>query len=141
MTISKIFAGAVIALASCAATANEQWILVTESTSGTQFFIQAGSLAVGQNDGGVRVVYATGRTMTADKKITAAMWYVPVTHCINQRGKFAVTDTTGKFVSDHDFVFGLGSIAARIAETMCTVALGSGSKSPPATTPAPNSMI
>lgn len=111
------------------------WVKVSESNA-TIFYIQEGSLRITENDGGVRVVVAIGKTEVKEtRKLEGVQWYVPISHCRDRKGKLVVTDTVGKFKSETDFVFGLGNVASSIAEIMCDIGLKL-----PATPSAPKSL-
>lgn len=99
------------------------WVKVSESNA-TIFYIQEGSLRITENDSGVRVVAAVGKTEVKEtRKLEGVQWYVPIAHCRDRKGKLVVTDTVGKFKSETDFVFGLGNVASSIAEIMCDIGL------------------
>lgn len=123
----------IIGLALCATTTwatAQQWVKITESDSNT-FFIQSGTVKFSENDSGVKVVIGNGKSVSnSTGKITGVQWYVPVVHCVQKRGKLVVTDTVGKYLSENDFIYGLGNIASAIAEIMCDVVLDTNSNSP-----------
>lgn len=101
----------------------QDWVKVSESNS-TIFYIQEGSLRITENDGGVRVVVAIGKTEVKEtRKLDGVQWYVPISHCRDRKGKLVITDTVGKYKSENDFVFGLGNVASSIAEIMCNIGL------------------
>jgi hypothetical protein len=127
--MKKIIVAACLSL-SAIAQANDEWIKVANNDELT-YEIKRGSVESNQTDRGTRVYSAIGRIVSNDaKKINGAIWYVSIEHCRLQRGKFVVLDTAGTYKSDHDFVFGLGTIAATIAETICLAAAPKRNSSP-----------
>lgn len=100
---------------------SQEWVKVAESDTNT-FHIQAGSSRITNNDDGVKVVAVNGKqTVNATKRIIPVQWYVSVRHCLQKRGKLVVVDTVGKFLSEHDFIFGSGNIASTISEVICRI--------------------
>ena len=109
----------------------QSWIRVAYNEENI-YEIRQGSVEANATTSGVKVYVAVGRTITlASKKISASLWYVSVEDCKLQRGKFVVLGTSGEFQSEHDFVFGLGTISATIAEIICTVASSASPKNKP----------
>lgn len=102
--------------------AQTEWVLVAKSTT-MEYSIKAGSGKLVENDSGVKVISALGKAYNKEtRKVDPSIWYVPLSHCKIGRGNFVVTDVLGNYQSEHQFVFGIGSVAATIAETLCAVA-------------------
>ena len=103
----------------CTAVLAQEWVEITKSRISV-YSIKANSARIATNDSGVKVILATGRITTIEtEKIEAAMWYVPVDHCLRQRGTLVSTDVVGNFIGETQFVVGLGNVASVIAEIMC----------------------
>ena len=109
-------------LAAGVAHAQTEWVQVAKSTT-MEYSIKAGSSKLVENDSGVKVIAALGKAYNNQtRKVDPSIWYVALSHCKLGRGNFVVTDVLGNFQSEHQFVFGIGSVAATIAETLCAVA-------------------
>lgn len=99
----------------------QEWVKAAESETNI-FYIQVGSSRITNNDDGVKVIAVNGKqSNNATKRITTVQWYVPIRHCLLKRGKLIVTDTVGKYLSEHDFIFGSGNIASSISEVICRI--------------------
>lgn len=119
--MKKLFA-ALLAAAVISVTAAEEWIRIANNDEYV-YEIKRASVEASQTDKGTKVYMAIGRVIAVDtKKISGAIWYVSIDHCRLQRGKFVVLDVSGEYKSDHDFIFGLGTIASTLAETICLAA-------------------
>lgn len=133
----KLILGLTLFAVSTLATA-QSWVKITESDANT-FFVQSGSVRVGENDSGVKVIIGNGKSVVnSTGRITGVQWYVPMSHCVQKRGKLVVTDTVGKYLSENDFIYGLGNIASAIAEILCDVVL---EPTPPAQQPSNRNKI
>jgi len=125
----KLFYACILTLVSMTSYAQE-WVPLSQSGD-ISYEILAGSIRVikAEKDS---VVVGTGRVVTlTDNTITAELWAVPIAHCRVKRGVLVVLDVLGEVKSRHSFVYGLGTVAADVAEIMCRVALDAQTSKPP----------
>lgn len=115
------------------------WITITESKTST-FQGLKGSFKLGQNDAGVPIGYIKGRLINNEKNtIELVSWYVTIEDCWKEEGKMVVVDKFGNFQLESDFVFGMQSAGARIAEAICyNVPKKNGTKQTPSNSNGPS---
>lgn len=118
MTIKKFLAALIFVFCSLPVFAQE-WVEVAK-TDQSIFFLRAASVVATENDGGARVIAAVGKAYSINSnRVEVYIWYVSITACVAERGKFFVLDSNGRPQSDHDFVFKDGRVAGTIAEILC----------------------
>jgi len=86
--------------------------------------VQEGSFRFdGDTKGNTLAVVIARAIDLATKDISLFQWSVPTEDCIANRGALVIHDMQGNLVGNNDFVFGGGSLASLMAETICGVAV------------------
>lgn len=97
------------------------WIRVAETDDST-WEVKPGSFEVSQTKGKQDIAVVIGRINNSKtKQVTVGKWYVTLYDCSREMGKMVTLDLDGKFRFENDFVFGAGSVATAIAESICAV--------------------
>lgn len=92
------------------------------ATDTTVYSIKKKSVTISETVGGVPVVIAVGRSkVPSTNQLRVFQMYVPVSDCKAGGGTFVMTDMSGSVINKVDFVYGLGNIAAELAEVICDV--------------------
>ena len=105
-----------------AAQADSGWIQVAE-TDDVQWHFQPGSLSFNKNKGGTAIALVVGKTTSKrSRKIELYKWYVAGADCRRKMGKLVALDINDSFSYENEFVFGSGSVASALAETICGAA-------------------
>ena len=114
----------ILILASNFASADEEWIDVASSKSGSTILsIKSGSLEFTETKGGTTIALVVGRDSNQKtSQITLEKWYVSAIDCKNKMGKLVTLSISGEYKYENDFVFSGGSVASSIAEAICGAA-------------------
>ena len=101
--------------------AESDWVDIA-GTGEVSYAIKKGSVTITKTTGGTNVVAALGRmSEIKSNRLNVFQMYVPISACIAKGGTLVLTDMAGAVTSKTDFVYGLGSIAAELAEAICEV--------------------
>lgn len=115
---------ATLALACTAASiaSAADWTPITQGEDGLNWLVQPGSLRVRTNTDKLQVAVVTTKIILPDPTANVEIndTYVPTTHCAARRGYLAIIDFNNQLVATHPFVFGAGTMASIMAETICT---------------------
>lgn len=86
--------------------------------------VQEGSFRFDGDTKGNTLAVVIVRAFNLDSKdISLFQWSVPTDDCISGRGALVMHDTQGNLIGNNDFVFGGGTLASLMAETICGVAV------------------
>lgn len=120
--LSKLLAGLAIITFTNTSFA-QSWVEVAESAT-SKFYILSGSVGTGKTDAGDNIFFARGRTVRLDINRTEfAGWYVKISECLRQSGKFVVVNMNGEFQFDTDFKIGDNRISSSLAQIICQVGM------------------
>jgi hypothetical protein len=122
--LKRLAAAAVIALICTPVLPQVDWINIAASAeSNMRWDIQPGSLEFSTNKGGSAIAAVVGRiTNTKTSTINLYKWYVSGVDCKKKMGTIVSLNISGEYLFENDFVFGSGSVATAIAETICGAA-------------------
>ncbi|WP_213941217.1 hypothetical protein [Pseudomonas sp. dw_612] len=85
--------------------------------------VQEGSFRFdGDTKGNTLAVVIVRAINLGSKDISLFQWSVPTEDCISNRGALVMHDMQGNLIGNNDFVFGGGTLASLMAETICGVA-------------------
>ena len=103
--------------------AQERWIKVEESRDGS-YLVHAlrGSYALSSTKNGEQIAVIT--TKSNNKKngqVSLEKKYVRTKDCVAEQGKVVSLTMDGDFSYENSFIFGAGSVATSIAETICGI--------------------
>ena len=116
-------ASPVRAVRSAPADTRDSWIAIAESQD-SLWQVQPGSLNFGNNKNGTAIASVVGKiTAKRSQKIDLHKWYVSGSDCRSKMGKLVTLKIDGSFSHENDFVFGSGSVASAMAETICGAAM------------------
>ncbi|MBT9571076.1 MAG: hypothetical protein IV106_08205 [Pseudomonas umsongensis] len=89
-----------------------------------RYQIQDGSFRFDKNSNGTALAVVIGRRIiTTSQDILLLQWSVSAQDCVNERGSITVYDVNGNPSFQNDFVFGGGTLASIVAETVCAAAM------------------
>jgi len=116
----KLAAAVTLCLASSVAAASD-WTVVAYNDN-YRVEVQNGSVKFNKNRAGEFIVVATTRETTL-RTNNASFYqrYVTVDDCDRGAGVFVALNLDGKFQSEHQFIFGGGTLASHAAEAICFV--------------------
>lgn len=115
---SRLLAAAALTAASLVQ-GQTNWIRVAE-TDDSAWEVKPGSYEAGQTKGKQDIAVVIGRINNSKtKQVTVGKWYVTLSDCSREMGTIVTLDLDGKFRFENDFVFGAGSVATAIAESIC----------------------
>ncbi|MDM1715571.1 hypothetical protein [Thiopseudomonas alkaliphila] len=122
--MKKTIASAAIILFSVQALAQSDWINIASLPGDSKKLdVQPGSFEFSKTKGGTPIAVVVGKiTDTKSANISLYKWYVSLEDCQRKMGKVVSLNVNGEFAFENDFVFGSGSIATVMAETICGVA-------------------
>lgn len=133
--MNKLITVLLLTVATATFAADTDWVDITNSDTAI-YAIKKKSVTISQTAGGTPVVVAVGRSKEIpSNKLRVFQMYVPVDACVAGGGTFVITDMAGVVTSKTDFVYGLGSIAAEVAQIMCEIIKSE--KPTPPSSPAP----
>ncbi|MES2818967.1 MAG: hypothetical protein V4812_08305 [Pseudomonadota bacterium] len=122
----RFFTAAIVtvsALTSCMAVAEEEWIDIAKSDEGLKWQVQSSSLEFTETEDGTAINLVNGKIINKKKnEVELYKWYVSKKDCKRKSGLVVSTDLDGKFQFENEFVIGDESIAAAMAEVVCTAA-------------------
>jgi hypothetical protein len=130
ITVGLALGAALVLLMGCSTTAGAQqpeWVQISR-TSDRIWEGRIGSFSLGRNDANQPMAWLMIRVrdLSGDKTITFERDYVTLRDCAVGYGKLVTLDLYGRYRYDNDFVFDGGSVAARIAATICGMAQPTG---------------
>ena len=124
-TVGLILGAALVLLMGCASNASAQqseWVQISKNRE-TVWEGRVGTFSLGKNDAGEPMAWLMIRARDLNgARITFERDYVTLQDCVVGYGKLVTLDLRGRYLYDNDFVFGGGSVGARIAETICGMA-------------------
>lgn len=86
--------------------------------------VQEGSFRFdGDTKGNALAVVIVRAINLHSKDISLFQWSVPADDCISGRGALVMHDIQGNLIGNNEFVFGGGTLASLMAETICGVAV------------------
>jgi len=117
--MKKLLITFAIALASTAALAVPDWVLLAAADTAT-WEGRSGTLTFGKTKGGKQIAVAEGRVLNLNTKIYAfEKWYVLTDQCRAGYGKVVTLNMAGEFLYETDFVDNGGSVASALADMLC----------------------
>lgn len=99
------------------------WIQVA-TIDQNSYQVQEGSFRFdGDTKGNTLAVVIVRAINLGTNDISLFQWSVPTEDCIANRGALVMHDMQGNLIGNNDFVFGGGTLASLMAETICGVAV------------------
>jgi hypothetical protein len=108
---------------SAIASSQDTWTEIGVSEGDRRVYsVKDGSFSVSQTRGDVPIAVVVGRISDPQaNKISFYKWYVPLSACADRLGVVVSLDMSGDYLFENDFVYGGGSMAAAMGETICNV--------------------